>query len=82
MVKKKNRKQGKPFQKHQLNEDMKLLFLCASPSQLKQSLHEVYASFLQNIDFTIGRDDFKEIAMDLYFLHHFLEKAERYEEKG
>jgi hypothetical protein len=60
-----------PIKDH-LYKELDTLLLLAPPKQLKKSLHEVYALFLQNIDTTIMRKDFKEIAMDFYFLHHFL----------
>jgi hypothetical protein len=61
--------------KQLLNKETEILFMCASPLQLKKSLYEVYAFYLQNIDVTIINPDFNSIAMDFYFLHHFLEKA-------
>jgi hypothetical protein len=67
--------------KPQLHKEMDTLFMCASPLQLKKSLYEVYAFYLQNIDITIINPDFNNIAMDFYFLHHFLEKAEEFEKE-
>ena len=64
-----------------LHKEVEDLFICASPLQLKKSLYEVYAFYLQNIDITIINPDFNSIAMDFYFLHHFLEKAEELERK-
>jgi hypothetical protein len=72
-------KQQKLLQERQ--EELETLFYFASPRQLRNSLHEVYAFYLQNLDITIINPDFNDLAMDFYFLHKFLEKAEKLEEK-
>jgi hypothetical protein len=52
------------------------LFEFVPPRQLKKSLHEVYAFYLQEIDTTILHPGFNRIATDFYFLYKFLEKVE------
>jgi hypothetical protein len=46
-----------------------------------KNCYEVCLLLLHHIVPTIFKKDFKEIAMDFYFLHHFLEKAEDHKKK-
>jgi hypothetical protein len=55
-----------------LQEEIETLFKFAPPKNMKRSLMEVYTVYLQHLD----NMDFKEVAMDIYFLNKFLEKAE------
>jgi hypothetical protein len=55
-----------------LAEEVETLFKFVPPRQLRKTLFEVYSVYLQNLDHM----DFKEIAMDMYLLNKFLEKAE------
>jgi hypothetical protein len=79
MEKKKNKPRN---QKVQLHKEVETLFMCASPRQFRKSLHEVYAFYLQSLDITIIHPDFNSMAMDFYFLHHFLEKVEELEKNS
>lgn len=55
-----------------LQEEMETLFKFAPPRQMKRSLMEIYTVYLQHID----NMNFREVAMDIYFLNKLLEKAE------
>jgi hypothetical protein len=57
------------------------LFEFSPPRQLRKSLHEVYAFYLQEIDVTIMDPLFNRIAEDFYSLYKFLEKVEEMEEE-
>jgi hypothetical protein len=52
------------------------LFEFVPPRQLRKSLHEVYAFYLQEIDITIMDPGFNRIAEDFYSLYKFLERVE------
>ena len=60
-----------------LKEETEILFRFAPPRHLRNSILEVYSIYLQNIE----NMDFKEVAMDMYFLNKFLEKAEEWREE-
>jgi hypothetical protein len=64
-----------------LIKETESLFEFVPPRQLKKSLYEVYAFYLQEIDITIMHPDFNRIAEDFYFLYKFLEKVEEMEEE-
>ena len=55
-----------------LREETETLFQFVPPQQLRKTLHEVYSVYLRNIH-TL---EFREIAMDMYFLNKYLEKVE------
>jgi hypothetical protein len=55
-----------------LQEEIETLFKFAPSRNMKRSLMEVYTVYLQHLD----DKDFKEVAMDIYFLNKLLEKAE------
>jgi hypothetical protein len=57
------------------------LFEFAPARQLRKSLHEVYAFYLQEIDVTIMDPGFNRIAEDFYCLYKFLERVEEMEEE-
>jgi hypothetical protein len=67
--------------KQRLLEETENLFEFAPPRQLRKSLHEVYAFYLQEIDITMMDPDFNRIAEDFYSLYKFLEKVEEMGEK-
>ena len=52
------------------------LFQFSSPSQLKNSLIEIFFSYLCNTNMEEYKPEIKEIAIDFYFLLKFLEIAE------
>jgi hypothetical protein len=68
----KNKNNKRPVPCCKIHEETETLFRFAPPHQLRKSVTEVYAIYLQNIESM----DFKEVAMDMYFLNKFLEKAE------
>jgi hypothetical protein len=55
-----------------LREETETLFQFVPPQRLRKTLHEVYSVYLQNIH-TL---EFREIAMDMYFLNKYLERVE------
>jgi hypothetical protein len=61
-----------PHCSEKLHEEIETLFKLAPPKNMKRSLMEVYTVYLQHLD----NMDFKEVAMDIYFLNKLLEKAE------
>jgi hypothetical protein len=68
--------ENKPFKSSpKLQEEIETLFTFASPYNMKRSLMEVYTVYLQHLDTM----DFREVAMDIYFLNKLLEKAEENE---
>jgi hypothetical protein len=69
MKRKKNRISSSTSRK--LNDEIETLFRFTPPKQMKKSLHEVYAVYLQNLEDV----NFKEIAADMYLLHKFFDKA-------
>jgi len=62
-------------------EELTNLFSNVSPAQLRQSIHEIFARYLQTINNMTDLDEFKKLAEDFYFLNQFLEKIEENERK-
>jgi hypothetical protein len=59
-----------------LTKELEELFSYVPPRQLRQSIHEVFARYLQTINEDSELEHFKTLAEDFYFLYKFLEKAE------
>lgn len=61
---------------HDLLKKLDDLFASAPPSQLRQSVHEIYLTYIiQNHEMLPM--NFTRIATDIYFLLNFLEKVEK-----
>jgi hypothetical protein len=71
----------KYHREQRLLEETESLFQFVPPRQLKKSLYEVYAFYLQHIDTTIMHPGFNRMAEDFYFLYNFLERMEEMEEE-
>lgn len=59
-----------------LSTELENLFSNVPPEQLRKSIHEIFARYLQTIDNVTDLDHFHMLAEDFYFLYKFLEKAE------
>jgi hypothetical protein len=60
-------------------EELENLFTTVPPQQLRQSIHQIFARYLQTINNETDLEEFKMIAEDFYFLNRFLEKVESLE---
>jgi hypothetical protein len=65
-----------PQHTHNQMKDLEVLFSSAPPDQLRQSLHEIYLTYIiQNHEMLPL--NFTRIATNMYHLLDFLEKAEK-----
>lgn len=56
--------------------ELEALFSWVPPAQLRKSVHEVFAHYLQSINCSTDMEQLKRLAQDFYFLNQFLEKME------
>lgn len=62
--------------KNRLLEELEELLSIVPPHQLRKSIHEIFAKYLQTIDNETDLEEFKILAEDFYFLNKFLERME------
>jgi hypothetical protein len=65
--------------KNKLLEELEELLSIVPPSQLRKSIHKIFARYLQTINNETDLEEFKILAEDFYFLNKFLEKVEEEE---
>ena len=63
----------------QIPKELDELFLFAPPNQLRQSITQVFFSFLTNSKTDLP-NNFEQVAEDIYFLLNFLEQADKNKE--
>lgn len=57
------------------NKELEALFSFAPPSQLRQSIRQVFFSFRINHEIGLS-NNFKQVVGDIQFLLHFLEQVD------
>jgi hypothetical protein len=68
--------------KKNVHQELEELFEYVPPHQLRKSIQEIFARYLQTVNNDTDLEKFKLLAEDLYFLNKFLEKMEDFGTKA